>query len=262
MRKFSFVFIAIVLLLTACTRVPASSKPAATAGSASTSAAYPAAEKTPQSGYPPAEQTPQQGQQGYPVPTTAGPKPAATDTDNGDHFVYPKQTAFSAIKVAEERAKKWKPGAKLLQIPRLRQMETNLGIPMGPSGWFFSFKDPTDGSAVEFYVEVIDNVAVGTNEVQFLYGGVKEPYILVPIDLSKKLLDSDAVYDIFMKNGADAYLKGRGKVELDFQLVQIEGRGNPVWSVFDTKDGNLPPLINVDAVTGKIVEDPFGFLNK
>ncbi len=140
-------------------------------------------------------------------------------------------------------------------------METNLTLPKGPSGWFFMFMDPTDGSSVEYYIEVDKDGVIGKTEAQHIYNG-KPPYILLPIDMSKKLLDSPDVFQIYLKNGGDQYIKGKGRVEIDFQLVRLENMENPVWSIFDTADPVAPPLINVDAVTGKVVNDPFDFLRK
>ncbi len=198
--------------------------------------------------------------QGYPAQGSG--KPAATaDVNTGDHFVLPGETAFQSLPVAEAAAKKWKKGAVLVEIPRLRQMETNLTLPKGPSGWFYMFMDPTDGSSVEYYVEVIKMELAGKTEAQHIYTG-NPPYKLQPIDMTKKLLDSTDVYTIYLKNGGEQYIKGKGRVEIDFQLVRLENMENPVWSIFNTADPAAPPLINVDAVTGQVVKDPFDFLRK
>ncbi len=195
----------------------------------------------------------------YPAPT--GKSTAAQGGSADDHYVLPSVPAFQALAAAEAAAKQWKKGAVLIEIPRLRQMETNLSVPKGPSGWFFMFMDPTDGSSVEYYIEVVKSEVVGKTEAQHVYNG-SAPYKLQPIDMTKKLLDSPDVFKIYLKNGGEQYIKGKGRVEIDFQLVRLEKMENPVWSVFDTADANAQPLINVDAVTGQVVKDPFGFLRK
>jgi hypothetical protein len=194
-------------------------------------------------------------------PALATPIIGETKASEEDHYVLNDDSALLALPVALQEAKKWRPNAVFYQILRLRQMEQNLSLPTGPAGWFFAFMD-TDGSAVELYVEVINREVIGKTEVQQLFPEGKPPYQLTPIDISKKMLDHKDVYQIFLSNIGNEYIKGKGRVELDFQLVQLEGMENPVWSIFDTADLNAPPLASIDAVTGKMTDDPFAFLRK
>jgi hypothetical protein len=244
------ILIALIFLLSACNANPGPSITAAA------TQVQPAA-----SGYPAPKQTVTENSNGYPV--TVEPTSEGQGGNASDHYVMPGEPAFTALGFALAEAKAWKPNAVLMQIPRLRQMEQNLALPQGPNGWFFAFMDPTDGSSVELYVEIIDQKMVGTNEVQQIYPDGKPPYKLLPMDpSSQKLLDSNEVYKIFLENKGNQYIKGKGRVEIDFQLVQIEGMKNPVWSIYDTADLEAAPLINIDAKTGKMVDDPFAFLRK
>lgn len=195
----------------------------------------------------------------YPGTSALPQSDGQQNTNEVDHYEMTEESAFLALPVAMEEAKKWRPNAVIMQIPRLRQMENNLTLPEGPSGWFFSFMD-TDGSSVELYVEVIGLEVAGKNEVQQLYPNGEPPFKLVPIDLTKKLIEHKDAFKIFLESNGNDYIKGKGRVELDFQLLQLEGMDNPVWSIFNTADLDAPPLINIDAVTGELVEDPFGFL--
>jgi hypothetical protein len=203
------------------------------------------------------------GESAYPMLNSADENdpypPAPTETSGDiqeDIYTTPSESAFTALVVAEKFANTWKEGARLTRIPRLRQTEANLAIPTGPSGWFFIFKEPNEDSLVELYLEVIDGKVVGYHEVQILYGGKKPTYIYLPIDLSQKLLDSTDVFEIYLKNDNGSYKNGRGVVELDFQLVQLEGMATPVWSIFDTAFPEAPPIMNLDAVSGEKVPDP------
>lgn len=194
----------------------------------------------------------------YPVQyenNTGYPVQIVTQTNDKDFFVVPSEAALKVLSVAQKRALDWNKNAVLVGIPRLRQMETNLALPMGPQGWFFMFKDPKSNSPLEFYIEIINGQVAGTNEVQKVRVG-PPPYTDFPIDLTKNLLDSPEIFKIFMANGGSEIIKGRGKVELDFQLLNIDGMTSPVWCLYPGSDINAKPYKCIDAISGKISPDP------
>lgn len=172
-----------------------------------------------------------------------------------DHYVYENAPAFQALAVALVKAQEWRKDAVLYEIPRMRQMEKNLSLPEGPPGWFFLFKDPGNPD-LEYYIEVVNGEVVGATETQQIIFG-EPPYKFSPIDMSQSLLDSPEVYQIFFKDQGEEYIKGKGRVELELRLVFLEGMEHPVWSLFNTESMEDPPLMNVDALTGEITEDPF-----
>lgn len=247
MQKKSIIFAIILLFLSACAVSSPETIPSKGMPQAGTLPTTSSSEMLANEAYPAGSE------EEYPSPGVG----IATEGSSEDYFVFPTVTAFQELPVAEQEAKKWKPNASLVQIPRLRQMETNIGLPKGPNGWFYTFVDTNSGSSVELYIEVIDGKMAGKTEVQQLFKGGNPPYKLLPIDSSKKLLDSNEAFQIFLDNMGNDYVKGRGQVEIDLQLVYLEGTQNPIWSIFDTADLSSPPLISIDAVTGELVNDPF-----
>lgn len=133
-------------------------------------------------------------------------------------------------------------------------MHANLGLPSGVPGWFFMFKDPA--SPVELYVKVVGGEVNGWTEAQPILGE-QLPFRMLPIDLRALPVDSDKVLRIYADNGGAQYVASHPSLELDYRLVHLQGRPNPVWSLFDAANPNGPALLNVDAVTGTIVGDPF-----
>ncbi len=164
------------------------------------------------------------------------------------------ETAFTAYPIAEKEALIWNAQALLFQIPPTRQMEQNLGLPPGgPPGWFFMFKEAE--SPVEFYVEIVDGKLYGKTEAQpILVGEPKYQLIQLPTDGS--LLDSDQVLQVYLDDGGKEYTTTHPDIDFDFRLIHLEGIEHPIWSIFDSTDP-LTPLYNVDAVTGKKVQDPY-----
>jgi len=167
------------------------------------------------------------------------------------------QTAFEVYPIALEEAKKWNSEAALYQIPATRLMETNLGLPPGgpPGGWFFMFKVPD--SPLEFYVEIVDGVIYGKTEAQPILIG--EPkFSLLALKMDGSLMDSVGALGVYYDNGGKDYLSTHPNAILDYRLVHLDGLSNPVWSIFDVEANVAAPLVNIDAQSGKIVNDPYG----
>jgi hypothetical protein len=164
------------------------------------------------------------------------------------------ETAFQALPVALAYAKaNWNKDAELYEIPALRMMEKNLGYPPSLPGWFYMFQVPN--SPLEYYIEVQDNQVAGHTEAQPVVIG-QRAFTRQPIGDTQKLLDSDAVLELYLQSGGKEYLASHPKAEIDYRLDFIKGTDHPVWSIYDVSDMTQPPLVNYDAVTGKVTDDP------
>ena len=164
------------------------------------------------------------------------------------------QTAFHEFPPAQLQAiKAWNSKAKLYEIPPLRAMEKNLGYPRSLPGWFFMFK--VENSPLEYYVEIRDTHLIGFTEAEPILIQ-KLSYTLLPININNKLLDSDKALKIYLENGGEEYLTKHTNAEIDYRLVFVSGTPNPIWSIYDASDLTKPPIFNLDAVTGKKVNDP------
>jgi hypothetical protein len=133
-------------------------------------------------------------------------------------------------------------------------MEQNLGLPSDLPGWFYQFRVP--GSPVEYYIKIVQGKLSGTTEAQPIIVG-EAPYTYLPIDVDKLALDSDGAMQKFLDNGGRAYVDSNPEMLIDYRLVHLEGKPNPVWSIFDARDLTAAPLYSVDAVTGETVPDPY-----
>lgn len=182
-----------------------------------------------------------------PGAATAGPTTPLLDDGRG-------APALEVYPVALERARQWDPNAQLIQVTITRLMEQNLGLPSDLPGWFFEFRVP--GSPVEFYIKTVDGAINGVTEAQPIIVG-EPPYTYLPIDVDSLTLDSDDALRLFLENGGEAYLTSNPNMLVDYRLIHLEGKPNPVWSVFDATDLTAAPLYNVDAVTGQTTTDPY-----
>lgn len=183
-----------------------------------------------------------------PVLTTAFESPINNLFDG-----IPATTAFQSYEIARAKAHEWNANAVWHGIMPSSLMERNFGIPASGGGWFFRFG--LQENSLEYHVQVKNGEVSGTTEAQPI---LMEPlpYELMSIDINELVVDSTQVLEIFWENDGDQYLKEHPESKLNYRLLHIKGLPNPVWSLFDSADLNNS-LINIDARTGAIVDDPF-----
>jgi hypothetical protein len=175
------------------------------------------------------------------------PEPTLHSLDYGR-----KHTALESLSVATDVAKSWNEDVELHAIFPSSLMGKNLGIPASPSGWFYMFRVPS--SPVEFYVHILDKKVNGTTKAQAILGE-ELPYSYLPIQIERVEIDSDEALEILGKSESLDSLPPGNKV--DYRLVHLEGQEHPVWTIFRVENGDLTPLIHVDAVNGVEKDDPF-----
>jgi hypothetical protein len=162
-------------------------------------------------------------------------------------------SALASFSIAQERAQQWNANSVWHGIVPVAMMEKNLGIPATGRGWFFRFGQ--QGNTLELYV-LVDNLGIrGATEAQPILVEPL-PYELLAIELKDIQVDSPQVLEAYKENGGQAYLDEHPEAQLDFRLMHVKGKPNPVWSLFDAQDLKTP-LFNVDAKTGEVVGDPF-----
>ena len=183
-----------------------------------------------------------------PLSTTLLQSPLARPTDEEQDA-----SALASFGMAQERAKQWNANSVWHGIVPVTMMEKNLGIPATGRGWFFRFGQ--QGNTLELYV-LVDNLGIrGATEAQPILVEPL-PYELLAIELKDIQVDSPQVLEAYKENGGQAYLDEHPEAQLDFRLMHVKGKPNPVWSLFDAQDLKTP-LFNVDAKTGEVVGDPF-----
>lgn len=195
---------------------------------------------------------------GTTAPTTAydspiGPgSPIATPANQAVWDSGRRYSALESLPAATRYAEHWNPEAMWVAIFPTTMVSSNLGLPLGAEGWFFKFELPN--SPVEYFVHVEDGEVTGASEAQPL---IEPPFDLLPLDTSTLQIDSNAVLSLFLSSErGKGYVTAGQSHEWEYRLVRLDGMDNPVWSLFNPGDLSTP-LINVDATTGEIVEDPF-----
>jgi len=180
-------------------------------------------------------------------PITASPLPGIVTAEPGRLLA-----ALESFTIAQRQAKEWNPNALWIAIMPTTIVASNLGLPLGAEGWFFKFE--LADSPVEYFIHVGDGIITGSSEAQPL---VEPSYQLVPLEFSSLKVDSKDVLATFLESEAGQEYVGRNNSpRWDYRLVHLEGTQNPVWSLFDAANITVS-LINIDAITGEIVDDPF-----
>ncbi|WP_129629191.1 hypothetical protein [Candidatus Oscillochloris fontis] len=117
------------------------------------------------------------------------------------------------------------------------------------SGWFFKFK--VEGTSREFYVQVIDGQVSGTTEAEPVVPTIPQE---LPIDMALVQVTSDQVFARFLEKAPALGLTVSDPTSYDLELVHLEGKSNPIWSVVDPT--TLVWLYSLDANTGEEVPNP------
>ncbi len=187
----------------------------------------------------------------YPAPANTeataypGPQPTvyATSADGRT------KTALESYPVALDAAKQsFSPDAQLFAVAPSTIMISNLGGLPVVSGWFYKFK--TTESRREYIVQVVDGQLNGTTQAE----SVKDPTPReLPIDMTQIKIDSNQVLEQFKAYAAEKSIPTDGII-FDLELVNLEGKGGPVWSVVDPNQRLW--LYSVSATNGNVVENP------
>ncbi|NNJ09840.1 hypothetical protein EKD04_005830 [Chloroflexales bacterium ZM16-3] len=178
-------------------------------------------------------------------PNPAYPAPEPTGDPQGRSL-----SALSALAFAQSAAQaSFDPNARLYVIMPSQVMLTNLGSPPALPGWFYKFK--VEGTAREYIIQVVNDQASGSSEAEAM-----EPTqpLELPINLDQVKLDSDQVYASFAEKAPSLGLTVSDPKSYDLELVNLEGKGGPIWSVVDP--GTLTWLYSVNATTGEEVPNP------
>jgi hypothetical protein len=187
------------------------------------------------------------------TPTVDSPIAPQSPIGAGDLEPGRMLTALESLAVAQKRAQEWNPNAQWTAIMPTTVVASNFGFPLGAEGWFFKFDLPD--SPVEYFIHVNDGVMSGASEAQPL---IEPPYSLLPLKSEQLIVDSKEVLITFLESETGKeYLNNHPHPEWDYRLVHLEGTEHPVWSLFDAANDIAISLINIDAVSGKIVSDPF-----
>ncbi len=204
--------------------------------------------------YPPAGTTSTTNTTGtYPTPpvqVTANPAyPAPIDTSDPQGR---SKSAIESLSVAQNIAKEqFDPNAKLYAIDPSQVTIRNLGSMPTRPGWFYRFK--VAGAPREFYVQVVNGEVSGTTPTEPI---AQTKPLELPIDLATVKLTSDQVFAKFQQKAPDLGLKVTDPRTYDLELVNLEGVGAPVWSVYDP--ATYKWLYAVNATTGDEVPNPHG----
>jgi len=183
----------------------------------------------------------------YPAPSDVAqstyPVPSAHSVDGRS------QSALTSYKIALAEAKaNFDPSAQLYAVVPSQIMIGNLGGPPVLPGWFFRFKK--DDGPREFIVQVVDTVITGTT----LAESVEQPTPReLPVDVAQIKFDSPQVFEQFKTVAVQRNLPIDPAV-YDFELVNLEGKGTPIWSIVDPITRNW--LYSMDAVSGNEVPNP------
>ncbi len=178
--------------------------------------------------------------------TSGYPGPAATASGSKDGR---SVSALASLKIAEQVAKKeYDPNVVLYGIVPSEIMIGNLGGPPVLPGWFYEFR--VAGAKRQFIVQVADGAVTGTTTAE----AIEEPGpAKQPIDVTKVKVDSPQVFEQFKQakanGGADL-----DTVIYDLELINLAGKGGPVWSVVDPRTKSW--LYSIKAETGQEVPDP------
>ncbi len=220
------------LLITACT---AATEPPSPAARFSTTAVV----GTPE--------VPNAQSSSYPAPSDVAqstyPVPSMHSVDGRS------QSALTSYKIALDEAKaKFDPAAQLYAVAPSHVMIGNLGGPPVLPGWFFRFKK--DDGPREFIVQVVDTVITGTTLAESIEPPTPRE---LPIDVAQVKLDSPQVFEQFKTVVAQRSLP-TDPAAYDFELVNLEGKGTPIWSIIDPTTSNW--LYSVDAISGNEVPNP------
>jgi hypothetical protein len=199
----------------------------------------------------------------YPAPGTSGyPAPEqAVTTGTSEAYPAPETlidpqgrsiSALSALPIALEDAKtQFDPNATLYAIIPSQVMISNLGFPPVLPGWFYKFK--AEGSAREYIVQVVNDVVTGTREIE----SIQPPTPLeLAIDPATVKFDSDKVFASFKEKAPSLGLTVDDPKAYDLELVNLEGKGGPIWSVFDPATQKW--LYSLSATSGSEVGNPRG----
>lgn len=185
---------------------------------------------------------------GYPYPSNSTePYPVPTSTTSP--FGRSVSVADSLATAQEAVAQSFNPAAKLYGVVPSQIMLRNIGSPPVVSGWFFKFK--VEGTVREFYVQVIDGQVSGTTEA--------EPVVQIqpqelPIDMALVQVTSEQVFARFLEKAPILGLTITDPTSYDLELVHLEGKSHPIWSVVDPT--TFTWLYSLDASTGEEVPNP------
>ncbi len=183
----------------------------------------------------------------YPAPSGVAqstyPVPSAHSVDGRS------ESALTSYKLALDVAtKEFDPAAKLYAVVPSQIMIGNLGGPPVLPGWFFRFKK--DDSPREFIVQVVDADVTGTT----LAESIEQPTPReLPIDVAQVKLDSTQAFEQFKQVAAQRGLP-TDPAAYDFELVNLEGKGTPIWSIVDPATRTW--LYSIDAIGGNEVPNP------
>jgi hypothetical protein len=161
-------------------------------------------------------------------------------------------TVIDSLPGAQSAAKeRFDPNAKLYAVLPSHAMILNLNSPPVLPGWFYKFK--AEGSPREFIVQIVNGQISGTNEIEPI-----EPSkpLELPIDLAAVKITSDQVFASFQQKAPSLGLKVDDPKMYDLELVNLEGAGGPIWSVFDPTTYKW--IYSVNATSGEEVPNPHG----
>lgn len=179
------------------------------------------------------------------TPQPAYPAPAQSSSPHGR-----ATSVADSLLVAEAIAVgSFNPNVKLYAVVPSQIMLRNIGSPPVLPGWFFKFK--VEGAAREFFVQVVDGQASGTTEAE----PVEQPNPQeLPIDMTLVKITSDQVLASFLQKAPSLGLTVDDPLTYDLELVSLQGRNGPIWSVVDPM--TFKWLYSVNATTGEEVSDP------
>ncbi|MBN1583807.1 MAG: hypothetical protein JXA89_24080 [Anaerolineae bacterium] len=160
-------------------------------------------------------------------------------------------TAMETLPLAQNQARSWNPEAVLIGVQPSRAMQYNLGLVPGSLGWFYQFQVPS--TKRELFVQIVNGELYGATVARPLG---EFDFTFQEIDTAQIALDSTDVLDFYLRSQEGIkYVQKHDDVEWDFRLVYPSTVPNPVWSLYDVEQtGTI--LLNIDAVTGEITENP------
>jgi len=177
----------------------------------------------------------------------------SSNKDSFDLDIKRSTDVKEAYPFAKTRAKEWNPESYLVGIMPSKLMGVNLGRMPSKPGWFFKFK--ASGTISELYVQVVGH-DIGGQQIAAPILLEPLPYSELQIDMNEINLEEKDVLLIYYEKNEEKDNFQNGNGYLDFRLIHLRGDPNPVWSLFiDSVNGF--PLINIDAVTGEQISDPF-----
>lgn len=189
-----------------------------------------------------------------PVTDSLTDKQSPEQTSSGSNIDIRRTTDVKEVyPFAETRALLWNKDAYFVGVVPSKQTGANIGRMPAIPGWFFKFKAP--GTLTELYLQIVGHGFGGQHEAApILFEPL--PYIELAIDIDEIELQATDVLQYYLSEKGRQGLEGITDPYLDFRLIHLEGDPNPVWSLY-TDSLNGVSLLNLDAVTGEEVRDPF-----